>query len=69
MGGMKNEKFYDDLTAEMQSRNEKYFNMGDFNDHDGSSTYGYDGVHGGFECGEHNRNGEKVLQFADNLTW
>ena len=33
----------------------------------GRSSLGYDGIHSGFDWGEHNRDGERILEFADNL--
>ena len=33
----------------------------------GRSSLGYDGIHGGFGWGERNRDGERILEFADNL--
>ena len=42
------EKFYEDLTAEVQSRHGICFVFGDFNGHVGRSSLGYDGIHGGF---------------------
>ena len=62
-----NEKFYEDLTAEVQSRHGICFVLGDFNGHVGRSSLGYDGIHGGFGWGERNRDGEKILEFADSL--
>ena len=61
------EKFYKDLTAEVQSRKGKCFVLGDFNGRVGSSTCGCDGVHGGFEWVERSRNDERVLEFADSF--
>ena len=31
------------------------------------SSLGYDGIHGGFGWGERNRDGERILEFADSL--
>ena len=63
------EKFYkvEDLTAEVQSRHGICFVSGDFNAHVGRSSLGYDGIHGGFGWGERNRDGERILEFADSL--
>ena len=33
----------------------------------GRSSLGYDGIHGGFGWGERNRDGERILEFADSL--
>ena len=41
------EKFYEDLTAEVQSRHDLRFVLGDFNGHVRRSSLGYDGIHGG----------------------
>ena len=41
------EKFYEDLTAEVQSRHGIGFVLGVFNGHVGRSSLGYDGIHGG----------------------
>ena len=40
---------------------------GDMNGHDGSSNVGYDGTHGGFEYGDRNADGSRILDFADGL--
>ena len=61
------EKFYKDLTAEVQSRHGICFVLGDFNGHVGRSSVGYDGIHGGFGRGERNRDGERILEFAYSL--
>ena len=61
------EKFYEDLTAEVQSRHGICFVLGDFNGHVGRFSLGYDGIHGGFGWGECNRDGERILEFADSL--
>ena len=39
--------FYDDLSAEVQSKNGNCIVLGDFNGHVGNSRDGYKGVHGG----------------------
>ena len=61
------EKFYEDLTAEVQSRHGISFVLGDFNGHIGRSSLGYDGIHGGFGWGERNSDGKRILEFADSL--
>ena len=61
------EKFYEDLTAEVQSRHGICFVLEDFNGHVGRSSLGYDGIHGGFGWGKRNRDGERILEFADSL--
>ena len=61
------EKFYEDLTAEVQSRHGICFVLGDFNGQCGRSSLGYDGIHGGFGWGERSRDGERILEFADSL--
>ena len=61
------EKFYEDLTAEVQSRHGIRFVLGDFNGHVGRSCLGYDGIHRGFGWGERHRDGERILEFADRL--
>ncbi|XP_009800696.1 uncharacterized protein [Nicotiana sylvestris] len=43
---------------------EKLFIRGDFNGHIGSTTCGYDEVHGGFSFGERNGGGTLLLDFA-----
>jgi len=45
-------------------RNEKLFIGGDFNDHIGVDSDGYDTAHGGFGFGERNNGGVSVLNFA-----
>ena len=61
------EKFHEDLTAEVQSRHGICFVLVDFDGHVGRSSLGYDGIHGGFGRGERNRDGERILEFADSL--
>ena len=61
------EKFYEDLIAEVQSRHDICFVLGDFNGHLGRSSLGYGGIHGKFGWGELNRDGERILEFADSL--
>ena len=60
-------QFYEDLTAEVQSRHGICFVLGDFSGHVGRCSLGHDGIHGGFDWGERNRDGEKILEFADSL--
>ena len=43
---------------------EKLFIGGDLNGHVGTSRYGYDSVHGGFDFGERNEPGNSILDFA-----
>jgi hypothetical protein len=43
---------------------EKLFIGGDLNEHVDSTRVGFDGVHGGFEYGSRNQEGEGVLNFA-----
>jgi hypothetical protein len=43
---------------------EKLFIGGDLNGHVGSTRVGFDGVHGGFEYGSRNQEGECILNFA-----
>ena len=61
------DKFFEDLTAEVQSRHGICFVLGDFNGHVGRSSLGYDGIHGGFGWDERNKDGERIIEFADNL--
>ena len=41
--------------------------LGDFNDHVRRSVRGYAGVHRGFGRRERNRDGERILEFADSV--
>ena len=43
---------------------EKLFIGGDLNGHVGTSSVGFEVVHGGFRYGSRNQEGEKVLDFA-----
>ena len=43
---------------------EKLFIGGDFNGHVGTSSAGFEAVHGGFGYGSRNQEGEEVLDFA-----
>ena len=42
----------------------KLFIGGDLNGHVGTSSVGFEAVHGGFEYGSRNQEGEEVLDFA-----
>ena len=55
------EKFYEDLTAEVQSRHGICFVL-DFNGHVGRSSLGYNGIHSEFGWGERNRDDERILR-------
>ena len=46
------DSFYDDLSAEVQSRMGNCIILGDFNGHVGTSVDGYDGIHGGTGMGK-----------------
>jgi len=59
--------FYDELSAEVQARGRKCIVLGDFNGHVGDLAEGYEGVHGGHGWGVRNREGERVLEFADSF--
>ena len=61
------EKFYEDLTAEVQSKHGICFVFGDFNRHVWRSSLDYDGIYGGFGWGERNKDVERILEFADSL--
>ena len=61
------EKFYNNLTAVVQSRKGKYSVLKDVDGHVGSFSYGYDKVHCGFGWGERNRNSKRVLEFANSF--
>ena len=43
---------------------EKIFIGGDLNGHVGTSRYGFDSVHGGFDFGERNEPGNSILDFV-----
>ena len=55
------ETLFNDLSAEVQSRNGNFFVRSDFNAHVGTSAIEYDGVHGGFGWVQQNRNGKRIL--------
>ena len=61
------DQFYDELSAEVQMRNGECLVLGDFNGHVGSQADGFNGVHGGYGWGSRNREGERVLEFADSF--
>ena len=42
----------------------KYVVLGDLNKHVGRDVDGYEGVHGGNGFGDHNAEGEAILEFA-----
>ena len=48
-------------------QNEMVALAGDMNGHAGSSNAGYDGMHGGFEYGDRNADGSRIVEFADGL--
>ena len=48
-------------------QNEMVVLAGDMNGHVGSSNVGYDGKSGGFGYGDGNRDGSRILKFADGL--
>jgi len=48
-------------------QNEMVMLVGDTNGHDGSNSVGYDGMHGGYEFGDRNADGSRILEFADGL--
>jgi len=48
-------------------QNEMVVLVGDMNGHAGSSSVGYDGMHGGFGYGDRNADGSRILEFADGL--
>jgi hypothetical protein len=59
-------QFWEELDALVSSVpiSEKLFIEGDFNGHVGSIRVGFDGVHGGFEYGTRNQEGEGILNFV-----
>ena len=61
------DKFYDDLLEAVSSLGENELAMvaGDLNGHVGRAGDGYDGVHGGYGFGDHNLEGERILEFGD----
>ncbi|KAE8660533.1 hypothetical protein F3Y22_tig00116951pilonHSYRG00347 [Hibiscus syriacus] len=58
--------FWDQLDDVLRSipEDQRVFIGGDFNGHIGSTTDGYDGVHGGFGYGSRNDEGRTLLEFA-----
>jgi hypothetical protein len=59
-------QFWEELNALVSSVpiSEKLFIGEDLNGHVGSTRVGFDGVHGGFEYGSRNQEGEGILNFA-----
>jgi hypothetical protein len=59
-------QFWKELDALVSSVpiSEKFFIGGDLNGHVGSTRVGFDVVHGGFEYGSRNQEGEGILNFA-----
>ena len=59
--------FYDNLLAVVSKLGEKEIVLvsGDLNRHVGTSSSGYEGVHGGFGYGTRNPEGERILEFSD----
>ena len=59
-------KFWEDLDVMVRNvhSSEKLFIGGDFNGHVGSSSRGFERVHGGFGFGSRNQEGEDILNFA-----
>ncbi|XP_047257656.1 craniofacial development protein 2-like [Capsicum annuum] len=59
-------RFWEDLDEMVRGvpSNEKLFIRGDFNGHIGSSSRGYDDVHGGYRFGVRNVEGVTLLDFA-----
>ena len=62
-----NDSFYDDLSAEIQSKDEYCILLGNFNGHVGSSIDGYGGVHGGTRWAIQNKDEGRLLEFADSF--
>jgi hypothetical protein len=56
-------KDLEDIVREVPN-NEKLFIGGDLNGHVGTVRCGFERVHGGFEYGEQNQEGENILNFA-----
>ena len=69
--GRKNEKdkdrFYNDLSADMQSKNGKCIVWGNFIGHVGSLINGYKRVHGEHGWGIQTKDGERLLEVAANF--
>ena len=63
------DKFYELIISSISrlSENEVVFLSGDLNGHVGRSSNGYEGVHGGFEYGTRNQEGEKILELGAAL--
>jgi hypothetical protein len=59
-------RFWKDLEDMVRgvSSNEKLFIGRDLNGHVGTVRWGFERVHGGFGYGEHNQEGENILNFA-----
>ena len=59
-------KFWEDLDVMVRNvhSSEKLFIGGDFNGHVGSSSGGFERVHGGFGFGSRNQEGEDILNFV-----
>jgi hypothetical protein len=59
-------RFWEDLEDMIRwvSSSEKIFIGGDLNGHVGTIREGFERVHGGFEYGEQNQEGEDILNFA-----
>lgn len=59
-------QFWEDLEEILRgvSNNEKLFIGGDLNGHVGTTSGGFEGVHGGYGYGERNQEGENILNFA-----
>jgi hypothetical protein len=59
-------QFWEELDALVSSVpiSEKLFIGGDLNEHVGYTRVGFDGVHGGFEYGSRNQEGEGIFNFA-----
>ncbi|XP_070032368.1 uncharacterized protein [Nicotiana tomentosiformis] len=59
-------RFWEDLDEMVRGipHNEKLFIGGDFNDHIGAASGGYDDVYGGFGFGDRNGGGTSLLDFA-----
>ena len=59
--------FYDDLSAEMQSKNGNCIALKDFNGHVGNSIDGCERLHGRQGWGIRNKDGERLLELADSF--
>ena len=53
----------DEIVKDIPIR-EKFFIGSDLNGHVGTSRYGFDSVHGGYDFGERNESGKSILDFA-----